>query len=169
VVRHGFHRLTIETGTDRHPVRFDLGVPIRPCALGAAMWCAPGDPRMAELARRADGIIAQDGFEFGATGPFLVQKKLVAEQGLQGNVAPWWEFCPFPWRMSNRMAFQTHAEWVEDRVRHVWQLYKEHTRPNFRAGCIRPQTRAVHCTMKSGRREAWTRTPAIIPGRPMGG
>jgi len=113
------------------------------CALGAAMWCAPGDPRMAELARRADRIIAQDAFEFGATGPFLVQN-LVAEQSLQGNVAPWREFCPFPWRMSNRMAFQTHAEWVEDRARHIWQLYKEHTRPNFRAGYIRPETRAVH-------------------------
>jgi len=113
------------------------------CAMGAAMWCAPGDPRMAELARRADETFAKGGFEFGATGPFLIQA-LVTEQDLQGNVAPWWEFCPIPWRMLNRMAYRTHAEWAEDCVRHAWQLYKQYSRPDFRAGYVRPGTRAVH-------------------------
>ena len=114
------------------------------CPMGAAMWCRPGDPRVGELARRSDAIFARhEEFTFGATGPFLVQS-LVAELSLQLNVAPWWEFCPFPWRMHNRMAYQNNMDWAKDRVRHVWQLYKERTRPDFRAGYIRPGTRAVH-------------------------
>ncbi|MBI2740187.1 MAG: hypothetical protein HYX38_27030 [Rhodospirillales bacterium] len=113
------------------------------CAVNAAMWCSPGDPRMAELARRADEILSRETFDFGATGPFLVQS-FIAERGLEANVAPWWEFCPFPWRMQNRMAYRTNTDWAKDCVRHVWQLYKEHTRPDFRAGYIRSGTRAVH-------------------------
>jgi hypothetical protein len=113
------------------------------CAVNAAMWCKPGDPRMAELARRADEILTQEEYAFGATGPFLVQS-LIAERGLEGNVAPWWEFCPFPWRMQNRMAYRTNTDWAKDCVRHVWQLYKQSTRPDFRAGYIRSGTRAVH-------------------------
>lgn len=114
------------------------------CAMGAAMWCRPGDARVGELARRADEIFArQEAFDFGATGPFLVQS-FIAERSLEENVAPWWEFCPFPWRMQNRMAYQTNTDWAKDCVRHVWQLYKQRTRPDFRAGYIRAETRAVH-------------------------
>ncbi len=32
------------------------------------------------------------------------------------------------------MAYQTNADWAKACVRHVVQLYKERTRPDFRAG-----------------------------------
>ena len=129
------------------------------CAMGAAMWCKPGDPRVAELARRADEIFARhEEFAFGATGPFLVQS-LVAERSLQQNVAPWWEFCPFPWRMQNRMAYQNNMDWAKDRVRHVLQLRSSVPGQTSVPAIFAREPAPCIGTTKSGRRAAKQRRP----------
>jgi hypothetical protein len=113
------------------------------CAVNSAMWCRAGDERMGELVRRCDQLVEAADVKFGDLGPFLLQA-LVRDYGLEGHVAPWWEFCPFPWRMINRMTYRTDAEWAKDCLRHIKHLAWQMTKPDFQAAYVRPGTRAIH-------------------------
>jgi hypothetical protein len=113
------------------------------CANGCAIYSRAGDGRVRWLRDRCDELIRTKDVEFGEIGPFLVQQ-LVRECSLEKNVAPWWEFCPYPWRMARRMAYSNTKNLLIDRLRFARHLYWQATRLNFRAGYIRKQTRAVH-------------------------
>jgi Glycosyltransferase sugar-binding region containing DXD motif len=116
----------------------------RECASNCAIWCLPGDPRMVRLREECDVLCSQpEAIRFGDGGPFLVQR-IVRELDLQKNVAPYWEFCPFPWRMIERTAFCTSREWLIDRARHGKHRLRELVSSSFRAGYLRSRTRAVH-------------------------
>jgi hypothetical protein len=113
------------------------------CANNCAMYSFPGDDRIRWLRDKCDELITTRDVAFGETGPFLVQQ-LVREQGLEKNVASWWEFCPYPWRMVRRMAYTNNRSFLADKLRFARHLCWQVTQPNFRAGYIRKQTRAVH-------------------------
>ena len=113
------------------------------CANGCAMWCPTNDARIVQLRDRSDAIVKTGEIRFGEIGPFLVQD-LVRTQKLEKNVAPWWEFCPYPWRMVDRMAFETNGEWLYDRLRLARHVLRQATQKEFRAGYLRKGTRAIH-------------------------
>jgi hypothetical protein len=113
------------------------------CANNCAIYSRPGDDRVRWLRDKCDELIRTKDVVFGETGPFLVQE-LVRERGLDKNVAPWWEFCPYPWRMVPRMAYTGNRSFLIDQLRFARHLYWQAMRPNFRAGYIRKQTMAVH-------------------------
>ena len=113
------------------------------CANGCAMWRQPNDLRMVALRHSCDAILKGGEPRFGENGPFLVQDP-VRTEGLERNVAPWWEFCPYPWGVVDRMAFVTNREYLLDRLRLARHVLREITQEEFRAGHIRKGTRAVH-------------------------
>lgn len=114
------------------------------CANGCAMWCRAGDARMIWLRDECERILAS-GVERGFLdlGPGLVQR-LVREQSLEANVAPWWEFCPYPWRVVRRTAQTSLKDVILDHVRLAKHLVWQQTRQDFRAGYVRPGSRALH-------------------------
>src|SRR5262249_31403060 len=95
------------------------------------------------LRDKCDELVTSKDVLFGETGPFLVQQ-LVRERKLEKNVAPWWEFCPYPWRIVPRMAYTGNGDFIIDKLRFARHLYWQAMRPEFRAGYIRRDTRAVH-------------------------
>ena len=113
------------------------------CAINSAMWCKPNDPRMLYLRDKADALVRDHEVRFGEIGPFLLQESIRTSK-LEQNVAPWWEFCPYPWRMVDRMAFETNGEWVYDRLRLARHVLRELTQRDFKAAFLRSGTRAVH-------------------------
>lgn len=112
-------------------------------ASNCAIWCLPGDPHIVELSRRAQKKHAIGELSFGALGPFLVQA-LVQERKLQAHMAPWYEFCPYPWRMISRLALPTPRAYLQDRLRMVKHLLWQQYSPLFRAGYVRSGSRTLH-------------------------
>jgi len=114
------------------------------CANGCAMWCEPNDPHLVALREQCEEVIASSAeVEFGKIGPFLVQK-YVADHGLEDRVSPWWEFCPYPWRMIERLAQRDLAEWAKDKLRSVKHQLREVTHPEFKGVVLQAGTRAIH-------------------------
>lgn len=113
--------------------------------VNAAMWCRPGDARMAWIRDEADRIIAERKNElaFGEIGAFLLQR-FVRETGSESHIAPWWEFSPYHWQAYYRMAQTTFTAAMKDRLRMIKHLAREIADPDFKAGRIRRRTRAVH-------------------------
>lgn len=112
-------------------------------ASNCAIWCKPGDSQIIELSRRAKALVKTGNVSFGSLGPFLVQA-LVRERGLEAHIAPWHEFCPYPWRMVYRLALKTPFAYLKDRVRLIKHLAWQLVSPTFRAGYIRPNSRTLH-------------------------
>ncbi len=112
------------------------------CAINSAIWCKPGDPHVAELRRRCDEV-AKEGMGFGGGGPHLLNP-YIAEHSLQKNVAKWWEFCPYQWRSTHRMAFHSTREYLKDRIRLAKHFVYQFAGTNYRASYVRPSTRAIH-------------------------
>jgi hypothetical protein len=115
------------------------------CANGCAMWVRPGDPYMQWLRDECDRLIRVKGNElrFGEIGPHLVQR-LVREFDLGDRVAPWWEFCPYPWRMVNRMAYSGILGLFKDKGRLAKHLIRQTYDEQFRVAYLRKESRAVH-------------------------
>jgi hypothetical protein len=114
------------------------------CAINAAIWCKPGDRRIGMLVEEAERILAVKPVpDYCEIGPFLIQR-FVQSHSLQANVAPWWEFCPFPWRLTHHMAFESNSDWLKERVRLVKHFISEKFGGNLRPAYIRSSTRAVH-------------------------
>jgi hypothetical protein len=68
----------------------------------------------------------------------------VAHLSLKKNVAPWWEFCPYPSIFADRMAYRGRGAWLRDQLRLGKHLCLEIYKPEFRAGRITRNTRAIH-------------------------
>lgn len=112
-------------------------------AVGCAMWTRPGDERFRWLITECEKLVKVEPVLFIETGPKLVQR-LVAEHGLERYVAPWWEFCPYPWRMIQRLLHDSFGDWCFDQLRLVKQLLHEVYDSSFKAGRVRSGTRALH-------------------------
>lgn len=112
-------------------------------ASNCAIWCEPGDPHIIELSKRAHSIVKNGDVSFGSLGPFLLQD-FIRERSLEAHVAPWTEFCPYPWRMVHRLAFENYSDYLKDRARIVkhwiWQQFSS----TFRAAYVRPNSRTLH-------------------------
>ena len=80
---------------------------------------------------------------FGSVGPFLIQA-YVEENGLQQSVSPFWEFCPYPWRLVHRLALRGPIQYAKDLLRGCKHRAWEAVDPRFKAGYIRPLSRAIH-------------------------
>lgn len=115
------------------------------CANNCAIWARPGDPYIIELRDRCEAILQRKGdtVRFGETGPHLVQS-LVRDFDLGAHVAPFWEFCPYPWQMVDRMAYTNTRAWLKDRARFIRHVARQAMRDEFRAAYLRRGTRAVH-------------------------
>lgn len=113
-------------------------------ACPGALWCKPGDPRMKWLKERCDEILSEGGErEYTKIGPMLVND-LVREFSLKENVAPWWEFNPYPYFFVNRLVYRTNREWLVDKARFLVHLLRQATKKHFRAAYVRPGSRAIH-------------------------
>ncbi len=113
------------------------------CAINSAMLCDPEDAFFHLLAAEADRIAENGNHKFADTGPFLLQR-LIPEHKLEKHVAPWWEFCPYPWRQIMMSNFGSNREWFLNRLRLVKQLVSQQTRSDFKAAYVRRGSRAVH-------------------------
>jgi hypothetical protein len=113
------------------------------CAVNCAMWCLPGDPCLNELGLRAQSIIQSGEVAFGSLGPFLLQA-LVCENNLEAHIAPWWEFCPYPWRLVHRLAQRNTKAFVIDQFRAVKHRSLQLIDPLFKAAYVRSGSRALH-------------------------
>lgn len=110
---------------------------------GCALWAPPDNIYMKWLVAEAENLIAQQTVDFGSIGPRLICR-LIDEHSLQSAVAPWWEFSPYPWRLIQRLVQNNCIEWSQDIVRGFKQFLHEKVDKNFKAGGIRPGTRALH-------------------------
>lgn len=115
------------------------------CPCNCAIWAEKGDARINELRDIARNLIESKGSSLTVpdTGVFPLQS-LVRKYGLQSNVAPWWEFCPYPWRMVYRLAQRNAKEFCIDQLRGIKHRVWENIDPLFKAGCPRTGTRTLH-------------------------
>ncbi len=113
-------------------------------ATPSAMWCRPGDRHMQWLKTRCDEILAQGGErEYTRIGPMLVNE-LVDQFSLRANVAPWWEFNPYPYYFIDWLVYRTSGDWFIDKLRFVRHLLRQLTDRDFRAAYLRSGSRAIH-------------------------
>lgn len=114
------------------------------CASNCAIWAEPSDGRIAWLVDQCRMILhSGKPVEFCSLGPFLIQK-LIADYSLSECVAPWYEFCPFPWRTIKRLALRTNRDVLADSLRDIKYRCLELVDSDFKAGHIRRGTRAIH-------------------------
>lgn len=113
------------------------------CANGCAMWCLPNDSHMIALRDRCEERLNAGETSFGSVGPFLIQAYVKAN-GLESFVSPFWEFCPYPWRLVHRLALKGPTQFAKDLFREIKHRVWEIVDPVFKAGYIRPQSRAIH-------------------------
>ena len=113
------------------------------CPVNSAIWSPVGSRHMERLVELCEDRISSGKNTFGELGPFLLQP-YIKENSLEKNVAPWWEFCPYPWRLMKLMAPRTGLDYAKDRVRLVKHLIWEQYDPHFKAAYIRRGTLALH-------------------------
>lgn len=109
-----------------------------------AIWSPPGDRYVGWLKDNCDAIL-RDGqpAEYTRLGPILMNE-MIDRFALQDQVAPWWEFCPYPHFMLDRLVYSTHADFARDKAKLLYHLLKQMFDSDFRAAYTRPGTRAVH-------------------------
>jgi hypothetical protein len=119
--------------------------PYGECPCNCAIWAHKGGHRIESLRDTAKQLIQQKGAQLGVpdTGVFPLQA-LIAQFSLQACVAPWWEFCPYPWRLVHRLAQRTPREYLKDRFRGLKHRVWERVDPSFKAAYPRSQSRTLH-------------------------
>lgn len=132
------------------------------CAINCAMFSQPGDSFIDSLRTQAHDIIAAGSYSFADTGPFLLQRKL-REEGMDQNIAPWWEFCPFPWRQIGMSCYGSNRDWLINRVRLAKHLMWQISRDDFKAAYVRRGTRAVHLHNEIWRRSGLSKEGPFHP------
>lgn len=129
-----------------------------------AIWCEPGDPHIGWLKDKAAEILsAGEAREYTSLGPILMNE-MIDKFGLQGSVAPWYEFCPYQHFMMDRLVYKTHAEFLRDKAKSSYHRIKEVLRPGFKASYVRPGTRAVHLWNEIWRVEGLPKFDTYHPG-----
>lgn len=115
-------------------------------AMGCALWSLPNDPYINVITERSEAKLfskKSKSVGFGAIGPSLIHS-FVEENKLEDSIAPWWEFCPYPWRLIHLVAPSDFKAWSMDQPRQIRHLFWEFFKPDFRAGRIRSTTRTLH-------------------------
>ena len=74
----------------------------------------------------------------------MLVNELVKKFSLRDNVAPWWEFNPYPYFFINRLVYRTNKEWLIDKLRFAVHLVRQVTKKHFRAAYVRQGSRAIH-------------------------
>jgi len=115
------------------------------CACNCAIWAEKGDARIEELRDNARYLIEEKGsnLAFAEAGVFPLHD-LLRRYSLQANVAPWWEFCPYPWRMVYRLAQRSAKEFCINQLRGIKHRAWERIDPMFKAGYPRSGSRTLH-------------------------
>ena len=114
------------------------------CAITCAMYSSGKSKLFDEALIRAQQILQEKAErEFCDLGPFLLQS-LIREFGCETSVAPWWEFCPFPWRQIKASCYATRDEHILNRARIIKHSIQSWTGHTVRPAMIRDGTRAVH-------------------------
>lgn len=113
------------------------------CASNCAIWAPANHEVMCWLVAESEALVSKQEVGFGETGPLLAQKA-VKVFGIEKSVAPWREFCPIPWRMIHQVAYRNRREAFIQPIRLLKHLIKERLDPQFKAGRISSQTRALH-------------------------
>ncbi len=114
------------------------------CPVGCVLWCDAGDVRVIALRDRCEEILAEKReLEFGRVGTFLVQN-FVKEHSLHDSVAPWWKYCPYPWRLIQLTASADRTAWLKDVARHLKHRVWETWSSRFRGGRLRSGSYALH-------------------------
>lgn len=114
----------------------------------AAITCAMFSDGHAEIYReafkRASDVVAKGGeWDFPELGPFNLQR-LVRENNFERYVAPWWEFCPYPWRQIQASCAGSTRDHVKNMLRVVKHTARAATGATVRPARLRFGTRAVH-------------------------
>ena len=115
------------------------------CACNCAIWGPKGDSSIGELRHQAMRLALEKRsmLRFGEIGIFLLQS-LIKNYSLERHVAPWWEFCPYPWRLVHRLAQRNAKEFIVDRLRDVKHRVWQKVDPNFKAAYPRSNSRTIH-------------------------
>ena len=115
------------------------------CACPCAIWAPAGDPLVRELYQMSSHVIqtSQTSLGIPEAGVFPLQD-LVRRHNLYRSVAPWWEFCPYPWRFVYRLASRNSSDYAKDVIRQVKHRTKELLDPQFKAGYLRKGSRTLH-------------------------
>jgi hypothetical protein len=109
-----------------------------------AIHAQPGHPVIERLCTEAEEELRREpDVGFGQIGPYMVQR-LVRELKLEENVAPWWEFSPYPQGQISRLVYSSTGEWLAEQLRFAKFLVRQLRDPGFKAGYLRRQTRALH-------------------------
>ncbi len=126
-------------------------------ANNCAIYAPVGHPALNWLCENAETALQTAEPEFGALGPYLVQR-MVRELGCMDAVAPWWEFSPFPHTQLGRVVY---ARGARTRLIHLMRHVKYQIRalrdPDFRVGRLRPGTRALHLHNEIWRSSGWAK------------
>lgn len=109
-----------------------------------AIWCVPGDPKVGWLKDTCEEILESgQPLEYTQLGPGLMNE-MIKRFECPEIVAPWWEFCPYPYNHMDRIVYKTTSGFVKDKAKFIYHMVKQLVRKDIKPAYIRPQTRAVH-------------------------
>lgn len=140
------------------------------CAINCAMFSLPQNALIEQMRDEARALFLKPDLKFGESGPHLLQKTL-RENDAADKIAPFWEFCPYPWRQIRTTCFKDNRGLIENTLRLGKHLIKERLDPDFQSGRVRSGTTAVHLHNEIWRRAGISKTdkfhPASFVGRMM--
>ncbi|WP_133365809.1 hypothetical protein [Qipengyuania sediminis] len=129
-----------------------------------AIWCRPGDERIGWLKDRSAAMLAAGGeLQYTSLGPMLMNE-MIAHFRAEANVAPWYEFCPYPHFMMDRLVYKSNAGFVKDKAKLAYHRLKQALVPGFHAAYVRSGTRAVHLWNEIWRVEGLDKHDRFHPG-----
>lgn len=114
------------------------------CASNCVIYAPTrNDERMVELRQLAQALSSVEGRDFCAMGPFLIQQ-IVRDNNLGSSVAPFWAFCPYPWRLIELLVFRGWRAMLINVLRRCKHLVRSLTRKDFEAAYIRRHSLTLH-------------------------
>jgi hypothetical protein len=128
------------------------------CAITCAMYSDGQTPLLQQAFEDAMFIVSSGrDRSFPEIGPFLLQR-LIRESGLQQAIAPWWEFCPFPWRQIQTACSPDAKTHVLNQLRVVKHTLGTLAGSQVRPARIRRGTTSVHLHNEIWRRAGISKT-----------
>ena len=115
------------------------------CVSNCAIWSPAADPALTSLYESCNQLVLQkqSNLGFGECGVHLL-KHFIHGGSFIDAIAPWWEFCPYPWRLVHRLAQRTLQEYAKDRLRGLKHRMRERIDQSFKAAYPRAHSRTLH-------------------------
>lgn len=132
------------------------------CAINCAMFAMPDDFIIGQMRNEALELFEKRDLKFGESGPHLLQRTL-EQNSLNDCIAPFWEFCPYPWRQIQTACFTDNAGLLKNTLRLGKHLVRERIDPDFRSGRVRRGTTAVHLHNEIWRRAGLSKSGPFHP------